>query len=123
MASTLPPRQLLPSNRTLEFRWKIESPLHQFHEISFFAQDDFPGLHEGGVFAKFRIRLQAIFISLVRSQAVEGDHSPGDIIRSFVRQEISDEMSAAPGNDGDQIFGVLFEAVSLERIDLIADHA
>jgi DNA-binding transcriptional ArsR family regulator len=40
-----------------------------------------------------------------------------------VRKKISDEMASASRNDATPVLGVLFESVSLERIDLVADDA
>src|SRR5207302_413474 len=72
---------------------------------------------------RFRIRLQALSVRLIRSQAVECDETPCLEVRALVREKISDEMAAAAGDDAAPVRGVLPEIFLLERIDLIANEA
>jgi hypothetical protein len=104
----------------LEVQKNTECSIHHFDEVSFFAKNEPFCLRHHEVLAPFRIRLKPCSICLVRSQAVECDQPPCNIIRSFVGKEIPDQMSTAPRNDVTPILGVPFECVSLEWIDLIA---
>jgi hypothetical protein len=40
-----------------------------------------------------------------------------------MRQEVSDQMTAATGNDPTPLFGILFEGSALKRVNLVADEA
>src|SRR4029078_12047659 len=48
---------------------------------------------------------------------------PGDIVRPFVREEITEEIAAAARNDGEPATGVRREFVPLEGSDAIGDEA
>src|ERR1035441_5503329 len=111
------------SYRVCKLRGNLKRSLHYFDEVSLFAENETLGLCHEKVFTRFRIRLQTRFVALIRCQAVECNQTPGNIVRAFVRQEISDQVSTASRNDSAPIFGVLLECVSLERIDLVADEA
>ena len=47
--------------------------------------------------AKFRVAAQARSIGLVRGEIGERDEAPRDVVRTFVRQEVADEVAAAAG--------------------------
>ncbi len=99
----------------------VERPFYQFDEVPFFAKNEALCLRRGEVFAPLGIGLQACAVRLVGSQAVKRNQPPRDVICSFVRQKVADEMPAAARNDAAPILGVLLERISLKRIDLVAD--
>src|SRR6266851_156879 len=115
--------EVILASRCWQCGGNAEGSIDHFDEVSFFAKNDPFCLRHREVLTPFRIRFQARSIRLIRSQAVEGDQTPCNIIRSFVRQKIPDKMSAASRNDAAPILGVLLERLSLERIDLVAYDA
>jgi DNA-binding transcriptional ArsR family regulator len=80
-------------------------------------------LCHGEIIARFGIGLQPGAIGLIRRQTIESDQTPGDVVRAFVGQEISDKMAATARNDVAPVFRVLFESVALEGVDFISDDA
>src|SRR5580700_4835119 len=108
---------------TSEHGRKSERSFDCLHEISFFTKDKPLALCHGEILTRLGIRPQARPVSFVSRKTSEGDQAPGNIIRAFVRKEIPDEMASAARNDVPPVFCVLFERVSLERIDLVADDA
>src|SRR5215471_7308511 len=96
---------------------------HGFDKVPLFAEDKPFGLSHGEILRRFTIRLDARLVALVRSQAVEGDQAPGNVVRPFVRKKVSDEMAAASRNDAAPVFRLAAEGLPLERVDLIANHA
>src|SRR5450755_358209 len=85
------------SRGSFECRRDAKSSVYHFHEISFFAGNDAFGLRHREIINCFGIGFQARAVLLIRCETVERDQSPGNIIRAFVWQEISDEMAAASG--------------------------
>ena len=59
--------------------------------------------------------------ALVLRERLEGDEPPRDVIGAFVRQEVTDQVSAAFRNDARPVASVLRECLALERVDLVAD--
>ena len=78
-------------------------------------------MRDGEILAPLRIRLEARAVRLVRGEALEGDHAPGDVVSALVRQEVADELAAALGNDRSPIARVLGESFALKGIDGLAD--
>jgi hypothetical protein len=111
-----------PASRNLS-RGNAEGTFDNFHKRPLFAQDEPLSLGHGEVGKRFRIGLQKSSVSLVSSETVEGNQSPRDIVRAFVGQKISHQMSAAARDDAAPVLGVLLEALTLEGIDLITDEA
>src|SRR5580658_2088066 len=111
----------LSSSRQL--RGKSKSSIHHFQEASFFAKNQALGLRHEEILTPFRISLQSRPVALVRGQAVECNQPPGDVVGSFVRKKIADQVPAAVWNDTAPVLGVGLESVPLERIDLISDEA
>src|ERR1700730_6409672 len=103
-------------------RWEVEGSIDDFEEGSLFAEDQTLCLCHEEVCPCFGIGPQAGAVVLVGGESIEGDQSPGDVVRSFVGKEVSDEMSAAARDDAAPVFCILFELVSLEWVDLIADE-
>ncbi len=106
-----------------ERRGKAESSIHNLYEVSLFAQDETFALRHFKIFASFLIGFQTRLIALIRSEAIEGDQPPADVVRAFVWKKVSDQVPAATGNDAAPVLGVFLERVSLKRIDLIPNDA
>lgn len=70
----------------------------------------------------FGIDLESRPIALVRGEAFEHDDAPGDVIRSFVREELADEASAAPRSDAPPRARIPLEGGALEGIDFVANE-
>jgi len=69
-----------------------------FQEGPLLPEDDTVVLTgEAEIIPGFRVRLQFRAIGLVSCEALEADEAPGDVIRSFVRQEVTNELAAAAG--------------------------
>ena len=71
----------------------------------------------------FRIGLEPRPVGLVVGQAIERDQPPGHVARTFVWEEIPDEIAAAARDDARPIRCVLLERLALERVDFVADQA
>src|SRR5579872_3021544 len=106
-----------------EIRRKSKRSIDCLHEISFFMEDKPLALCHSEILARFIIRMQACPIGFVSGKVSECDQATRNIIRAFMRKEISDEVASASRNDAAPVFCVLFERVSLERIDLVTDDA
>src|SRR6201996_287459 len=100
-----------------------EGSIDHFDEISFFAQDELPVLREGKVLASLRVRSQTCLVTLISSQAVEGNQAPTHVVCAFIRKEIADKMAAAAGNNAAPVLGVFLKIVPLIWVDLIANDA
>src|SRR3984885_8429492 len=116
-------RRVLFQFESCEFTGDFKSSVDYFDEVSFFAQDEAPGLRHLEVLLGFGVGLQPAFVLLVRSQTVEGNHAPSGMTGSSIRAAVTDQMSAAFGNDAAPILGVLLERIALKRIDLVANEA
>src|SRR5262245_60272743 len=104
-------------------RWQGESAIDYLHEVSFFTENDTFTLRCGEILQRFGIGTKARAVGFVCGEVVERDQSPRDIVRAFVWQEIANQVPAAARNDPPPVFGVGFEFVTLERIDLVANDA
>src|SRR5215469_11514040 len=103
-------------------RWgNAEGRVYDFGEVSLFAQDKAFGLRRCKIFAGFLVGFETRLIAFVGSETVESDEPPRNVVCAFVRKEISDQMTAAAGNDATPVLGVLLESAPLERIDLVAN--
>src|SRR5262245_24194301 len=97
--------------------------LHPAQEGPLLAQDETPGLRHSEVGLRRIVRAEPRAVGLVRGQALERDHGPGDVVRALVRQEVA-EQAAAQARDGAPPVGrVLAEPLALKRIELITDEA
>jgi len=56
------------------------------------------------------IRLQPRAVGLVRSEAVEGNHAPGDVVGPLVRQEVPDQVTVAARDDAPQFSAYCLKA-------------
>jgi DNA-binding transcriptional ArsR family regulator len=104
-------------------RENAEGSIHNLNEVSLFTQNQTLALRHGEIFARFGIGPQTRAIALVIGEAFECNDAPSDIVRAFMRKKISDEITAAAGNDTAPILGVLLEHAALKGIDLITDNA
>src|SRR5689334_23240631 len=81
----------------------------------------------GEVLLRLRIRPQGIAVRLIRGQADELDHCEGKVVRSFLRQKVSEQRAAAPTDDWRPGCGVTFKVRDSMRIKRVAyaasDHA
>src|SRR5260370_13645082 len=91
-----------------------EGSIDHFEEVSFFSKNAPFCFRHCEVLTPFRIRFQARSIRLIRSQAVESDQPPSNIIHSFARQKIPDERSATSRNDAATILHALPVLISRE---------
>src|SRR2546421_6768559 len=73
--------------------------------------------------ARLPVGLEPRAVRLVGRKAVAGNEPPGDIVRSLVRQEITDEASSAAGNDRAPVPGVGGEGLALDGIDIVTNEA
>jgi len=96
-------------------RGNAEGLVHDFSEVSFFAQDQAFGLRRVKIFAGFLVALETRLIALVGGEAVEGHRPPRNVVGAFLRKKITDQMAAAAGNDTTPVLGVLLESVPLRR--------
>src|SRR5579871_5946398 len=106
-----------------ERRWKREGSFDDFEEGSLFAKDQALCLCHEKVCSSFGIGSQTGSVGFVSGESIEGDQTPGDVVGSFVRKEVADEMASAAGDDAGPIFCILLEFVSLKWVDLVADEA
>src|SRR5438046_1969744 len=118
-----PLRTTRRSRGCLERRGKAQRSVDHFDEVPLLAGDDPLALGHGEVLERFWVRLQARSVDLVRRETLEPDQPPRHVVRAFVRKKVAEKMAAAAGNDAAPILGVRLERVSLERIDLVSDHA
>ena len=75
------------------------------------------------VLASFRIVLEASAVVFVGCKAIERDQTPRNVVGSFVRKEVTNEMPSAPGNNTTPILRILPKLVPRKWVDLIADDA
>ena len=94
----------------------------RFQEGPLLSDDDAVVDCETEIIPGFHVCLQFRAIGLIGCEAVETDEAPGDVIRPFVRQEVTDELAAAAGDDASPGLRVLAEVLEFERVDLIADE-
>src|SRR6185436_13535183 len=113
----------LESTWSLLLRWQCEGPFNYLHKISLFTKNDTFALRQREVREGFSVRTQTGAVNFIRGKAVESDQSPRDIVCTFMRQEVTDEMPTATRNDAPPILRVRLELIALERIDLIANDA
>ncbi len=111
------------SRRASECRGQSKSPIYDFHEASFLAEDKVSGLCHGEVFTRLRVFFQARPVDLIGGQAIERNQTPGNVVCAFVRQKVPDKVAAASRNDAAPIRSIFLECVPLEGIDLVADEA
>jgi hypothetical protein len=71
----------------------------------------------------FIVLFQTRTIGFIVSQRIETDQSPGDVVGSFVRKKIADEVTTTAGNDATPLLGVGVERCPLKGVDLIANKA
>src|ERR1700680_3086321 len=95
----------------------VERAIDQFDEASFFAKNEALGLCHGEVGTTCWFCLQVGSVCFIGSEAVESNQGPGHVVRAFVRKKIPDEVTATSGDDGAPVLCVLFERISLVRID------
>jgi hypothetical protein len=60
---------------------------------------------------------------LAKKQGLERNQAPRDVIGAFMGEKVSDQMTAAAGNDPTPLFGILLEGRALKRVDLVANEA
>src|SRR5262245_13815691 len=101
----------------------VERAIDDLHEVPLLTKDKAFRLGHREVVAALGVRAELRAIGLVRGEALEGDEPPRDVVRSFVRQKVSDEVAAAARDDASPVLGVRPERVPLERIDFVANHA
>src|ERR1043165_4635909 len=89
----------LESTWPLLLWWQCEGPFNYLRKISLFTKNDTFALRAGEVREAFRGGTQTRAIGFIRGEAIESDQSPGDIVRTFMRQEVTNEMPAATRND------------------------
>jgi hypothetical protein len=116
-------RSLTGSRRSGQCRRKAERTVDDFYKGSLFTKDQAFVLRHGEILARFRICLQALSLSFVRSEAIECHPTPSHVIRAFIGKKIPDEVATASGNDTTPILGVLLELIPLERINVVANGA
>src|SRR5579863_5438751 len=100
-----------PSRRTIELWRDSERSIHHLHKTALFAQNEAPVLRHKEILARFRIGLQARPVSLISRQTRKRDQPPRDVVRSFMREEIANQMSTAARDDAAPVAGVLAESV------------
>lgn len=98
-----------------------KSPRHYFDESALFTHNEFLRLRHLEIRPALLIGFQPGAVAFVRGQTVESDQPPGYIVGSFMRQEVTDKLSAASGNDASPVLGIILESIALERVDFIAD--
>ena len=96
-------------------------PSDQFKESALFAEDQSRGLGHGEIGDGFLVGAEAGAVGLIGSKARKRDQAPSHIVHAVMREKGTDQLAAAAGNDAAPIFSVLFEAVTLVGIDLVAD--
>src|SRR5580658_8678619 len=112
-----------PESSGRESRRNPKSSVDDFHEVSLFAENQTFGLRAVEVFASLRIVLEASAVVFVGCKAIERDQTPRNVVGSFVRKEVTNEMPSAPWNDAAPILRILPKLVPREWVDLIADNA
>ncbi len=80
-------------------------------------------LCHGKILPRFRIFTQAHAVRFVSGKAGEANQAPSHIVRTFIRKEVPHQMAATARNDTAPVLGILPERFSLERVDLVPDHA
>src|SRR5713226_1466410 len=65
-----------------------EGSIDHFDEVSFFAKNEPLSLRRREVLTSFRVGLQTCSVRLIRSQTVECDEGPGNIVGPFVGEKI-----------------------------------
>src|SRR5512138_4037779 len=98
-------------------RRNAERSVDHLQERPLLAQDEPLRLGHREVGAALGIFPESTAILFIRRETVERDQSPPHVVRALVRQEVADEMAAAPGDDAAPVLGVLLERVALERVD------
>jgi DNA-binding transcriptional ArsR family regulator len=101
----------------------VDGLIHRFDEAAFFAQNETLALRELKVGLPFGVGLQACAINLVCGETRKRDQSPGDVIGTFVRQKVADEVAAAGGDDPSPIHRIPLEGGALKGVNLVADQA
>lgn len=76
---------------------------------AFLSKDEALRLRPLKVPHPFLILLQTQTIGFIVSQRLETDHSPADVVGSFVRKKIADQVTTTAGNDAPPVFGVGFK--------------
>src|SRR6185437_436997 len=98
-----------------------ERSVNDFYKVTFFAKNETFGVRCGEIVARLGIGLQLLFVGFVRRKAVESDQSPGHVVRALIRQEVTNQMTTAPGDNVAPVRCVLFKGFSLVRIDFVSD--
>ena len=60
-----------------------------------FTKNNTFALREVEVRERFGIRTQACAVSFIRGEAIKSDQTPGDIVCTFMRHEVADQVPVA----------------------------
>ena len=107
---------------TASLRRNVARAVDDLDEGPLFAKDQPFGLRHREVPARAGMGLQARAIRFVRRERLEGDEPPRHVVGAFVRQEVTDQVSAAFRNDARPVARLRRERLALERVDLVADE-
>src|SRR5438445_7490380 len=88
----------------------------------FFRVDELVFFGEVEIGHAFAVGAEPRPVALVSRQAVEGDQRESDVVGALMRHPVADQAAAAPWNDAEPVFRILFEHRPLERIELVADE-
>src|SRR5262245_25383953 len=99
--------------RPFSIRASSERAIDHLHERSLLAENQALRFRHPEILAPFRVRADRHSITLVGSQVVEGDEGPSNVVRAFVRQKVTDQVTAASRNDAAPVLRVLPERLAL----------
>jgi len=100
-----------------------EGTIHDLNEVPLLAHDEALGLRHCEILKRLGILLQTRLIGLVRSETLESNQPPADIVGSLPRKEVANQMPTAAGNDAAPALRILLEGIPLKGIDFVADDA
>src|SRR3954470_7751076 len=98
------------------------TPSDRLQETPLFSENHAVVECQAEILPRFLIRFELCAVRLVGREAVESDQAPANVIGAFVRHEITEQVTAATGNDASPVLRVLAEILDLVRINLITDE-